>query len=347
MKVNNRIIFWITIILFSIVVIWIRDIDTIVEKKYIFNREYREEWNIDKQSEKVFDRNIEADMNYIYYLSEENNNTRYKYKKVNVKFIDYISKKNEREENIILSRNFNIDYSDEDYLYSFDNFGIKLYSFNKKNECQYTFERFKSFRIISLDSKKEKVLSIGEFFDGKKYLTGFWILDIKSKKITNVHIVEKNDFDKSIENSLVYTGSFIKSEDKIVYYCDKYSCIYIFNTDGKFVSRLITNDNSPKPVIIKDDKGRYFYKRGDSFQTNNAVYQEKDNLYVISYRIPHFMGVIIDVYSVKNKEYKYSIKLKSDYIRNEDINYFYKRGNILFFIKDKKIVEILIKKTDT
>ena len=78
MKVNNRIIFWITIILFSIVVIWIRDIDTIVEKKYIFNREYREEWNIDKQSEKVFERNIEADMNYSYYLSEENNNTRYK-----------------------------------------------------------------------------------------------------------------------------------------------------------------------------------------------------------------------------------------------------------------------------
>lgn len=216
----------------------------------------------------------------------------------------------------------------------------EVYFTNKFKFYRYDIKSGKSdlinilnFKVISLRTlEADKLLIFGEQKIDKKFITGFFIYDKNNNKVKLVKkIVDTENSDTPIK-TLEYSGNYSISENRknILYYCDKYSEMYVFDEKGNFIKTIQTKDNAPLPKIITNSEGMNFYGRGSTSNTNMGVVIKDDKALVFSASNKEKFKIVIDEYSLTKGEYMKSYKL--DYNNQNSVNI---RNT---FIKNKKLI---------
>ncbi|HEX7868474.1 MAG TPA: hypothetical protein VF455_00025 [Chryseobacterium sp.] len=331
---KNSIVFWLFIIAISGIVIFFRAFEsTVSNKKFLFNRNYTTSISFKKVSEYDLEGNNVTTNKGVYNILKTNNGrTMIDYK---IDFISYYGKKEDGMK-ISLPSDYHIDYLDNSSAIMIDNFKLKLYSFKDKKLSLIQIENFKVFSFLPIKNSKGSLLVLGEFKTQKNdYVTGFYTIN-ESNHLKLVYAIETNKTDLSIDNALIYAGKFTDLEaEKIAYYCDKYSKIFFFK-NGNFTDEFQTDDNSPKAKLLKGPEGTY-YKRGDTFTTNNAVFEKDGKLFVFSARTDNVDSIVIDVYDLNFNKYIYSTKIHEGNLTSSDIDFASFEGDLLHIVSGNKV----------
>ncbi|NQX38738.1 hypothetical protein SAMN05421820_101770 [Pedobacter steynii] len=188
-----------------------------------------------------------------------------------------------------------------------------VYDIIKKTSSVLESEGLRVSSLIRLSDSN--FLMFGERKNNHRFEAGFFNLNLKRNlEILPVKILEVNQLTRASVNGLRYSGAFTKSVDKdhILYYCKKYSGIFLFDKNGKFFKDFHTKDHAPLPEIITSKNGTSYYKRGKTFTGTNAVIMEDNYIKVFSTRSAEKDDIVIDSYSTKNYSYLFSQKLHFD-----------------------------------
>lgn len=187
-----------------------------------------------------------------------------------------------------------------------------LHRDNKYADFQYTNIHIYNYSAIPLEN--DRMLFFGADLDGNDI--GFFMLSnnhlIASKKI--IHYNTKDDIYK---NNLVYSGHFVKSENYVIYYCDKSSLIYIFTSDGEYIKTIKTKENIPLPFVTRFGDGTYIYKRGLTYGSFSGAFMWENDLFLASLTIDK--NITLDRYSIDTNSYVGSYSLDFLPIQNKDI----------------------------
>lgn len=91
-------------------------------------------------------------------------------------------------------------------------------------------------------------------------------------------------YDNKLKRRLAYSGNFIAYDGYITFTFEHCPWVYIFLSDGRYLTTIYTKDNVQLPKIIRY-KDYFFYKRGATFNSNCAAFADKQYAYVLSYRV--------------------------------------------------------------
>ncbi|WP_130735284.1 hypothetical protein [Flavobacterium sp. J27] len=339
MKINVK--FWSIIIVFSVVVILIKNNPFEFNKKYIFERTYSDKLKfIEVTEDKIASINniTLASSNFVYdyeLTSLDTLNNTCKMKFYDSKSFDLI-----QHFDFDLPKSNQISFCDSNNVYCIDKFDLYVYSIKEKKKKKIAVN-LNIYDVVSIGEASKKVLLFGEYKSRHKYQTGFFLLNLETNEMIETYIVEEGDTSQILNNSLIYSGNFSKSKDTISYYCDKYSKIYFFNTNGNFQKEIITKDESPKPKLVSNNNGTY-YKRGATFNTNNGLFTMNDDLFIFSSRNEQSNKITVDCYSFSTGKYKFSTSFGCNNKTNVDINFVTKNQNNLIIGFDDKMALLKI-----
>ncbi len=207
--------------------------------------------------------------------------------------------------------------------------------FNKKN----TFVDIPNFKTISLrtiDFENKIYFLFGEHKKNNEFITGFYIYDFKNKNLLKCKEIAKSQTEKININILKYSGSYhiSKKEDSIIYYCDKSSEIYLFDSKGKYLKTIITADQVPFPKIISNENGNNFYSRDGTWNTNMGVALIKDRLFVLSASNNNKFKITLDEYSVKTNNYVKSYLVDYKKYQSKDLRGAFVSNNKLIIVTE-------------
>ncbi|MFC0343065.1 hypothetical protein [Epilithonimonas hispanica] len=145
---------------------------------------------------------------------------------------------------------------------------------------------------------KEKILFLGEYYDGNGFNFGFFYFDLNTKTIEKLNIIRSDSLSFFPKLFLQYTGNFKKYENKIVYVNEKSSNAWVIeNTE---ISEFATKDKTPLPTIINSDNN-YYYERGKTYNTNSDFFLTEKNVCVFSNRTENKNEIVIDLYKYNGK----------------------------------------------
>ncbi|MCX8534644.1 hypothetical protein [Chryseobacterium luquanense] len=332
---KNSVVFWLFIIAISGIVIFFREFEsTVSNKKFLFKRNYTTSISLKKVSEyDLKGNNVTTNTGVYNILKTSNDSTMINYK---IDFMSYYGKKEDGIK-ISLPSNYHIDYCDNSNAIMIDKFKLKVYSFTYKKLSLIQIDSFKVFSFFPIKNSNGTLLVLGEFKTKKNdYVTGFYTINESSNQLKLVHAIETNKTDLSIDNALIYAGKFTGlGAEKIAYYCDKYSKIFFFK-NGNFTDEFQTNDNAPKAKLLKGPDGTY-YKRGDTFTTNNAVFEKDGKLFVFSARTDNVDSIVMDVYDLKFHKYIFSTKIHEGNLTSSDIDFASLEGDLLHIVSGSKV----------
>jgi hypothetical protein len=305
MKINVRL--WIVIILFSIVIIVIKNCNFETTKKYTFDRTISKNILIKEiLNKKVPQVNNMAKItnklicNYQLAIYDSLNNL------CNMTYYDSNSFKKWSEFNFYLPKSARISYCDSTTVFYLDKYTLFCYGRKEETTQEIKVLQYKIYNVVRFDSSASKLLFLGEHTINSGFQTGFYILDLNTKEVIASKIIAYNNNSKAAENFLIYSGKFSTHDpNTISYCCDKFSKIFFFNPLGEFDKELTTKDNSPKPKLVTNNEA-IFYERGETYNTNNAVLKKDDNVLVFSSRTSAKNTMTIDTYSFKSNQYLYS-----------------------------------------
>jgi len=147
------------------------------------------------------------------------------------------------------------------------------------------------------------LLVFAELNKDGRFITGYFALDRTTGTVQLSKMLEENSQANAAPNSLIYSGKFTRIDaGTMCYYCDKYSKIFFFTGEGRLSRELSTADGAPRPTLVFDNE-TYFYKRGSTYNVNNAIRVEGKNLLVFSCRSEPVKDMVIDVYSLETGQY--------------------------------------------
>jgi hypothetical protein len=206
-----------------------------------------------------------------------------------------------------LPKTAQIKYCSPETVFYIDRFNLYAYDPVKKKHEKMNDNDFKCVNVSQTGSNS--LLLLGEEAVDSSYRFGYFRLDLTSKKRVLAKELERNKATYAAPNSLIYSGKFVRIDSSnTCYYCDKYSKIFFFNNDAQFVKVFTTNDNTPRPELVSTGDA-FFYKRGNTFNVNNALYSEKNKLFVFSCRSSPVKYLMIDIYSLQTGKYLNSTRL--------------------------------------
>lgn len=184
---------------------------------------------------------------------------------------------------------------------------FQLYKYDTKSRTNQLIG-IPNFKIISLrtiDFDNKIYLFFGEQKTNNEFITGFYIYNLKNKTIKISKEISKSSDSKTTINTLEYSGNYkvSKEDNTIIYYCDKYSKIYVFDNMAKYIKTITTKDNVPLPKIISNENGINFYSRDGTYNTNMGVIIKNDKLLVFSASNNNKFKITIDQYSIEQNKY--------------------------------------------
>lgn len=307
MKINIKI--WLGIILISALVIFIRAFAVPQGKEYLFERTFVNNsiTRIDNPTvAKMEVTSLTTDSitcSYSFTGSADNAN------EYEVRYYDNIDFGLVDSFRVTIPKTAQIKNCTPDNLYYIDHFNLYIYEIVKKTHSKVNPANFKCLNLYS--ANPDVLLLFGEDSTGSSFRSGYFTLNLMNGNFSPAKIIEENASTSAAPNSLIYSGKFTRTgENSIAYYCDKYSKIFFFDDNGKFVREFTTKDNTPKPELVQNDLA-FFYKRGSTYNVNNGIYVEKDKLLVFSCRSASVNYMIIDIYSFESGKYLGSTKLKN------------------------------------
>lgn len=176
--------------------------------------------------------------------------------------------------------------------------------------------------------------------------TGSFAFFIKNKQRSGQHITDslmivslhQDSYHLKQERFLAYEGHFTNASGFITYTFYHCPWIYVFMQDGTFITVIQTKDNVPLPTIIRY-KEYFFYKRGATFNSNQASFCDGLYVYVISYRVPSAIdNFLVDIYDLSSGRYVGSQIVEGVHgFRNDEITYSWSaNGRVYLKVKDKK-----------
>lgn len=119
------------------------------------------------------------------------------------------------------------------------------------------------------------------------------------------------------EYQLAYDGLFTRTSEHTIYTPFFFPRVLLFDSCGRSLGAISTIDQIPAPVIAYHD-GLFVYKRGSAFRTNLAAQILGEKLYVLPYRVNRLnTQFILDVYSLPEGRYEYSVALDAPERRGE------------------------------
>ena len=334
---NNNTKFWIILIIISSLSIFVKNIDLKrgKTKKYIFKRVFLQKKIINKKVTKFNSSSFISLKDSLICL--------YKFEK-GIASLSFYNK----DFRINILKNIKITNPSFKQVSSFDLKNIyfinkfNLYSHSIENDkiSKYSFKKLKIIKTYPLNIKLGKLLVLAEFEKNNLFHTGFYIINVFSNEIFKYRIIETNKESKKVENILIYSGEFSKNNKTIYYTCSKYSKIYIFNNFGEFLKEIQTKDNTPKPKLVSNEYG-FYYKRDNTFNTNNGAFINNNNIYVFSSRTKE-KGIIIDLYSLDSGSYEYSIRFTYKNLTSTDLNYvsFFNKKIFLYFENEQLEIKL-------
>ncbi len=210
---------------------------------------------------------------------------------------------------------------------------FKLFTHTIKTKLNHAIlpSNLKIYSIKSL-TKSNVIICFGEYNEKKNdFKTGFFAVNISSKQIKKLKIVETSKFSKSTINALRYSGLFNNSNESglNIYTCSKYSKIYLFDENGYFLKELSTQEKIPLPTVKINEIGNSFFVQGSTFYTNKSCFVKDKRIFVFS-DIKNNESIIIDEYDYLNLTYINSFKLHFRNLTTRDIN--------KVFVKDNKVI---------
>ena len=212
---------------------------------------------------------------------------------------------------VILPKNSNVLFCNKEYIFFTDNFNLFTLDFITNKQKQVSDNRIKIFSLKTIPNSKSKILCFGEYKQNNIFKTGFFVFDYINSKVIISKILENNPETNMPKNALVYAGFFNLNYEKslITFTCNKYSKIYLFDSNGLFTSEMNTKDNVPLPEIFTNERGDSFYSRGNSWTTNMGMFIKNNKIFVFSNSSSEKFKLIIDEYSCLNNKYIKSYKL--------------------------------------
>lgn len=88
--------------------------------------------------------------------------------------------------------------------------------------------------------------------------------------------------------------------------------------------------------MVKSPEGIY-YKRGDTFTTNNALFEKDGKLFVFSSRADNSKTIVIDIYDKHLNKYISSIKINEENLTSSDIEHASFSGDLLHIVSADKV----------
>jgi len=240
--------------------------------------------------------------------------------------------------NTRIPKNCNILFYKKDRVYF-----TKEFNFFSCNICNNKIEKYpltnlKIANVKFLNNSKEEMLVFGELKEGNKFLTGFFKVSLLNLTIQPIKILETNNKNQYLANTLKYVGEFTYSPSDTIlsYACDKYSRIYFFDKTGNYIKELITSENVPLPTISTNEKGDSFYSRGGTWNTNMVSFMKNGFVYVFSAREIDKLNLILDKYSFTDLKYIETYKIKCDSYNSRDITNLFinENGIVLSFTQN-------------
>lgn len=206
-----------------------------------------------------------------------------------------------------------------------DIYYIDKLSLTKKTTNSYTRVNTGSIRCAQFIKHDDSCILLGTdtisnttaFYHKKD---GNWILS----KI----LCQNKDKDDIYKNVLKYSGHFIVCQNTILYYCDKYSCVYAFSKHGEFIAEIHTKDNIPLPEI-QTFNGMYMYRRGKTSYSTLAAFETNGIIYAASF-YSEGRKLVWDSYDMSNDKYLGSIIIPDVPESNNSLKYsLYHQGKLL------------------
>ncbi|WP_271765551.1 hypothetical protein [Aquimarina algiphila] len=211
---------------------------------------------------------------------------------------------------------------------------LKVFEFDiaSGQDRDISIENTKIFDLIPLGNDRFFCLGNVEDVNKSRHSFSFFTIDINSNCMTKIEkeLSTKNE-DESLENSLKYSGQFIKTDTHIVYPFDKYGKVMVFNDSGEFFKEIETIDKV-KLAEITFFNGIYTYKRGSTFYANAAALINEDYIYVFSCRPSNLKYIMVDKYDLKKGSYTSSYKLDFNGRRSSDIRFLYQESENNFVL---------------
>jgi hypothetical protein len=305
MKINIKV--WVGIIILSAIVIFSRGFSSQPGKKFLFDRTFVKNSiaRIDNPTVAGLDvTSITTDSITCSYIQISNANGTSLY---DVRYYDNINFALVDSFQLRLPQTAQIKNCTPGQVYYIDRFNLYLYDLAENSHEKISPANFKCLNIASV--KPNTLLLFGEDSVGPIFRSGYFTLDLASGSIAPSKIIEENAFTSAAPNSLIYSGKFTRvGKNSMSYYCDKYSRIFFFDNNGKFVREFITRDKTPKPQLVQNNVA-FYYKRGSTFNVNNGIHVENDKLLTFSCRSEPVSYMIIDIYSLESGKYLSSTKL--------------------------------------
>lgn len=339
MKINTK--FWLALIIISTIVIVLKNFNLKQSKRYIFQRSYQNNTTLKIESQQRFEKNTFLAINDSLICTYKFSDSLNIFVIYNKSFEKMIKRFDFSNLNFKQISSFN-----ENSVLFIDKFRLYNYSVNKKNISKYnTLENLKVFSSLILDKRASNILLLAELKNKNSYETGFFIFNTKNSKITTSRIIEVNDKSAKIKNTLIYSGKFNKHNNITSYMCDKTSDIFFFDKNGGYLKKINTKDSTPKPKTVSSDIG-VFYDRGNTYNTNNGILKEYDNIYIFSSRTKDTNNIVIDIYSYDTGKYVNSIKFYYKNKTSVDINIVSIIDDNIFIFFDNEWIKLkMIKKT--
>ncbi len=247
-------------------------------------------------------------------------------------FLDAKTLVEETKIDVALPAQISILYATKKKIYYRKKLEVFEYDILSKHNKDISVENTKIFDLLPLGDGRFFCLGNVEDTNTSKHSFSFFTIDIRSNCMTKIEkeLSTKNE-DESLENSLKYSGQFIKTSTHIVYPFDKYGKVMVFNKAGEFFTEIETIDKVQLPEITFFN-GIYTYKRGSTFYANAAAMVNKDHIYVFSSRPSNLKYIMVDKYDLKNGSYTSSYKLDFNAKRSSDIRFLYQESKNNFVL---------------
>ncbi len=234
--------------------------------------------------------------------------------------------------NVPLPDQISILYASKKKIYYRKKLDVFEFDINSRHTRDISIENTKIFDLLPLDNGKAICLGNIADVNTSKNSFSFFTIDIHSNCMGKIEkeLATSNE-DEALENSLKYSGQFIKTDTHVMYPFDKYGKVLTFNNLGNFHKEIETIDKVKLPGITFFN-GLYTYKRGATFYSNTASLINGDNIYVFSCRPGNLKYIMVDRYSLKNGKYTSSYKLDFNAKRSSDIRFLYQESKNNFVL---------------
>lgn len=134
-----------------------------------------------------------------------------------------------------------------------------------------------------------------------------------------IHSLPNDDYSSHIEHFLAYYGYFLQYGNFITYTARHLPYVWVFDSKGKFLTTIITQDHVPAPVVVRSGNS-FVLERGSSFNSNIASFVLEKQLIVFSKRLStEEEDLVADIYNLVDGEYVVSYQIGNNKFSNSDL----------------------------